>query len=466
MSRQPTILIIDDVPDNIEVLGDAISSLGDVSFALSGPEGLRLIEAQHPDLVLLDVMMPEMNGYEVFAHLQTSEATAHIPVIFVTAKSDPLSEAAALNAGAIDFISKPINPIVARARVRLHLDHQARAHEVRQLNLELEQRVEERTQALSDALLQSRAAQEAKSLLLANMNHEFRTPLNAMLGMARMATKRVQDPQAQQWLQKIDSNGNQLMGLLSGILDLARIETRQLAIYRVPFNLQAVFSGCAQLHQQRAEAKGLHMALTTAPDLPWNLVGDPVRIGNVLVNLVSNAIKFTSHGSVDVRLSVRDRQGPQFTLRLEVQDTGIGIAAQDQARIFELFEQADGTSTRAYGGAGVGLTICQQLVTLMGGTLGVQSTLGQGSLFWVHIPLQEDTALATTGPGSAGRNLQNLHYLRALLSDDDFTAVTVWETSRADIEAHLGPQADAFAQAMNAFDLAGALRCMPALPLV
>ena len=454
MTPHPRILIIDDVPDNIEVLGDAVASLGDVSFALSGPEGLQLIQAQHPDLVLLDVMMPGMNGYEVFATLQLDEDTADIPVIFVTAKNDPQSEASALDAGATDFISKPINPTVAKARVRMHLEHLARSREVRQLNAELEQRVTERTQALNDALIKSQAAQVAKANLLANMSHEFRTPLNAVLGMAYMASKRVSDAETAEMIRKISASGNRLLGLLSGILDLARIETQQLAIQKVPFNLQTVLLASVELAKPRALAKGLALELALAPSVPTDLVGDPVRIGNVLTNFIGNAIKFSTHGSIQVRVNAEGHIGDRFLLRLEVQDPGIGIAPEHQARIFELFEQLDASSTRAYGGVGMGLTICKMLVSMMGGTIGVVSAPGQGSTFWARIPLQASpTRLLQPEALNAERTQQLLEHLRALLSDDDFTAVAVWESARPMIEKALGPRAAAFAEAMDAFDL-------------
>lgn len=293
MGRQSHIFIIDDVPENIEVLGDAVSSLGDVSFALSGKDGLERIRAQHPDLILLDVMMPEMNGYEVFAELQVDESTAQIPVIFVTAKSDALSETAALNAGALDFISKPINPTVAKARVRMHLAHLERSREVRQLNAELEQRVAERTQALSDALHKSRAAQEAKAHLLANMSHEFRTPLNAVLGMAHLATQRISDPDTAELIRKISASGNRLLTLLTGILDMARLETHKLTIQHVPFNLHTVVQASVGLLRARAQAKGLALEVAVDANVPLDLVGDPVRIGNVLTNFLSNAVKLS-----------------------------------------------------------------------------------------------------------------------------------------------------------------------------
>lgn len=454
MKRSPTILIIDDVSDNVEVLGEAIAGLGEVRFALSGAEGLRRIEEQHPDLILLDVMMPGMNGYEVFAALKTSDATAHIPVIFVTAKSDPLNETSALNAGAMDFISKPINPTVAKARVRMHLAHLERAREVQQLNAELEQRVRERTQALSDALSKSRAAQEAKAQLLANMSHEFRTPLNAVLGMAYLASRKVADPAVTTMLSRISDSGNRLLGLLTGILDLASIETHKLGIEKIPFDLPAVVQARVDLLRSRALTKGLKIDTDVEQALAATVLGDPVRIGNVLNNFLDNAIKFSSAGPIQVRLSAQDRALNHFRLRMEVQDCGIGILQEDQAQIFDLFEQMDTSSTRQYGGAGIGLTICKQLVSLMDGSIGVSSTLGKGSTFWALIPLEmapppADTGTTVQSPGVP----ELLKHLGALLAKKDYMALDLWESERSLIEQALGPHAQGFRQAMDDFDL-------------
>lgn len=458
MNRTPQIFIIDDVADNIEVLGQAIASAGEVSFALSGEDGLARIRQRHPDLILLDVMMPGMNGYEVFAHLKASPDTAHIPVIFVTAKSDPQYETTALNAGAIDFLSKPINPTVALARVHMHLAHLARAREVQQLNGELEQRVQERTQALGDALAQSRAAQDAKASLLANMSHEFRTPLNAVLGMSYLASRKVSEPAVVEMLRKITESGNRLLGLLTGILDLAKIETQQLRIEKIPFALPTVVQASVELLRSTAVAKELEIETHIDAALAGELMGDPVRIGNVLTNFISNAIKFSSGGVVQLRLSAHNQDKQCLNLRMEVHDQGIGIAQQDQARIFELFEQLDGSSTRLYGGTGIGLAICKQLVSLMGGTIGVDSAPGQGSTFWAVIPLEQG---APPQPGTEEVSKQKagqlLEFLCALLSNDDILAVRLWEAERAAFENALGPHAPALARAMEAYDLEDAL---------
>jgi signal transduction histidine kinase len=245
--------------------------------------------------VLLDVMMPDMNGYEVFAELQTSAQTAGIPVIFVTAKNDPQSETSALNAGAVDFIHKPINPTVVKARVKMHLSHQAREREVRQLNTELEQRVQERTQALKDALLKIETALQVKANLLANMSHEFRTPLNIVLGISHLVAKRIPDPQVQSQMEKIALSGKNLLSLLNDILDMSRLEANKFQIETMDFDLQTVVDACLGLVSERARNKGLTLEVQIDQAVPADLYGDPLRLGQILANLMSNAIKFSAH---------------------------------------------------------------------------------------------------------------------------------------------------------------------------
>lgn len=336
------------------------------------------------------------------------------------------------------------------------------AQQLQQMNAELEQSVQERTQALSDALQRARQAQETKANLLANMSHEFRTPLNAVLGMAYLASRKVSDPALVEMLKKISESGNRLLGLLTGILDLARIETNRLKIHTMPFSVHSVLHARIELMRPRALAKGLDIEAIIQPELAPNLVGDPVRIGNVLHNFLDNAIKFSSQGLVTVRVSAEEVRGQGLQLRIAVQDHGVGIDTQDQAHIFDLFEQVDATTTRQYGGVGIGLTICKQLVTMMGGSIGVESALGQGSTFWALIPIEGVPApLSANGELNHELTLAMLKHLVSLLSDDDVAAVKLWEAERPRIEMALGEHAAAFARAMESFDFAAALQFLP-----
>lgn len=457
MAPRPRILIIDDVSDNIEMLVHALDGMAEVRFALSGAQGLRQIREQLPDLVLLDVMMPVMNGYEVFAEMQTREPTASIPVIFVTAKSDPLSETSALNAGAADFIHKPINPTVVRARVKMHLSHQTREREVRQFNAELEQRVQERTQALKDALVKVETAQQARANLMANMSHEFRTPLNIVLGISHLVAKRVPDPQVQSQMGIIASSGKSLLSLLNDILDISRLEANKVQIATLDFDLHTVLDACLGLARARALNKGLSLEVQIDPAVPLNLHGDPLRLGQILTNLLSNAVKFSEKGNVILKIRLSEMRGPQMVLRFEVEDQGIGIRSEDQARIFEPFEQGDGSASRAHGGVGIGLTICKFLTHLMGGTVGVFSQFGQGSTFWAAIPFAPGSTRDRQSEGVDWHKLgQVTGHLLALLPEDGLLAQLVWQAQQPLLSKLLGNRTEMFSHAIDGFDFSNA----------
>ncbi len=457
MAPRPRILIIDDVTDNIDMLVHALDGIAEVRFALSGSKGLQRIREQAPDLVLLDVMMPDMNGYEVFAELQASALTASIPVIFVTAKNDPLSETSALNAGAVDFIHKPINPTVVKARVKMHLSHRAREREVGQLNAELEQRVQERTQALKDALLKIETAQQARANLLANMSHEFRTPLNIVLGISHLVAKRIPDPQVQSQMEKIALSGKSLLSLLNDILDMSRFEANKFEIETMDFDLQTVVDACLGLVRERARNKGLSLEVQIDQVVPQDLHGDPLRLGQILANLMGNAIKFSAKGLVILRIRLTEARGSQIVLRFEVEDRGIGIRSEDQGRIFEPFEQGDASIDRAYGGVGIGLTICKFLTQMMGGTVGVVSQLGQGSTFWAEVPFARGSLRATQSEGMDWNKLSQISgHLMALLAEDGLAAQLVWQAQQPLLSQLLGNRSEMFGHAVEGFDFPNA----------
>lgn len=458
MSQTPRIFIIDDVSDNIEILNNALAGEGQVRFALSGAKGLDKIAQSKPDIILLDVMMPEMDGYEVLARLKANPDTTGIPVIFVTAKNDPLSETAAINAGAVDFINKPINPAVVKARVRMHLALRAREREVQQLNAELEMRVLERTQALKDALVKAQVAQTTKANLLANMSHEFRTPLNIVLGMCHVVSKQISDPQLIEKIDKISSSGKNLLGLLNDILDMSRLDANKFQIETMDFHLGKVFDASLGILRARAEGKGLTLVREIDEGVPLELHGDPVRLGQIIGNFVSNAIKFSESGAIHIRVRKGDARGAAVILRFEVQDQGVGVQQEDQERIFAAFEQVDGTLTRAYGGVGIGLTLCKFLAQLMGGSIGVVSQPAQGSTFWADIPLHRATAPAVHSTAMDGGEFtsQVAGHLLALLAEDGMAAQAVWQSSRIQLEPLLGRHTETFANAIEGFDFASA----------
>jgi signal transduction histidine kinase len=248
-------------------------------------------------------------------------------------------------------------------------------------------RLERANEALRASEAQAQSASRAKSAFLANMSHEIRTPLNAVIGLSQLLRRMALPPKATEFVGHIEQAGEQLLGLTNDVLDLSRIEAGQMQLEQLPFELAPLLESVRVLVQPQADAKGLDLRVEVEHDLPAQLVGDPLRVKQVLLNLAGNAVKFTPAGGVTLRAREVERTSRTVTLRLEVQDTGIGIAAEQQARIFDSFTQADGSTTRRFGGSGLGLAIVRRLVDLMGGTLALRSEPGRGSVFLVTLTL-------------------------------------------------------------------------------
>ncbi|NML18759.1 PAS domain-containing sensor histidine kinase [Azohydromonas caseinilytica] len=243
-------------------------------------------------------------------------------------------------------------------------------------------------EALRQRTAQAEAASRAKSTFLAHMSHEFRTPLNAVIGLSHLLAQMSLPERAVGFVRHIEQAGEQLLALINDVLDLSRIEAGEMQLERVPFALAELLESACALVQPQADAKALMLRLDLAPGLPATLLGDPLRLKQVLLNLLGNAVKFTPAGHVTLKVTQAAREGARATLCLEVIDTGIGIAPQVQARIFEAFTQADSSTTRRFGGTGLGLSIVRRLVDMMGGELTLDSTPGEGSRFTVRLPLE------------------------------------------------------------------------------
>lgn len=244
--------------------------------------------------------------------------------------------------------------------------------------------------------------------------------MNAVIGMSHLALKTDLTPRQRDYLEKIQRSGQHLLGVINDVLDFSKIEAGKMTVEHIEFELDALLNNLAGLLGQRASDKGLEMIYDVAPDVPLWLVGDPLRLGQVLINYTNNAIKFTERGEVCVMVRVEARSDQQVRLRFLVRDTGVGLASEQQERMFRSFEQADSSTTRQFGGTGLGLAITRKLVELMGGEVGVESAPGVGSTFWATVDLGVAASQRPQPPQHA-----DLLGRRVLVVDDNESARTV-----------------------------------------
>ncbi len=374
----PSILVVDDTPTNLRLAQAIFESEGfSVMLADSGETALSQAAGNLPDIVLLDVRMPGMGGIAALGQLKAM--APELQVVMVTADADVQTAVEALKRGAEDFLVRPVQSDRLVLTVRHALERRALKAQVE--NLRRRKDLEQELTTARDAAVEMA---RLKSEFLARMSHEIRTPLNAMVGLTELLLLSDISASARQQLETIHSSGQLLVTIINDILDFSKLEAGMTVLDHTRFELAALLQDTVEAFAPTVSSKGLALDSRIDPEVPQRLVGDPQRLRQVLNNLISNALKFTAQGHVSLTVTKLEETKDDVLIGFEIQDTGIGIPAEVHERLFQPFVQADGSTSRAYGGTGLGLVIAARIIEQMHGRISFRSAPGKGSTFYCN----------------------------------------------------------------------------------
>ena len=413
MKNKQTVLIVDDIADNLNVAANTlIKQQINVLLAQSGKEALKTAEKFLPDLVLLDIMMPEMNGFEVCSRLKMNERTRNIPVVFLTAVGEAKNIIKGFELGAVDYVTKPFHIEELLARVQAHLTISRMRKEKENANEILEQQVNMRTaqlrvtneelqieiierktvekelkennKKLEKAKIKAEESDRLKTAFLNNISHEIRTPMNGIIGFANLL-KMPNTPYDEQktYIDTILESTDQLLSIVSDIMIISTIHAGQEKVIPSHNEVSSVISGVISQFRMEAEAKNVKINLKNTENNALKLYTDGKKLKQILIKLISNAVKYTPEGNIECGYNMKNDYAEFY-----VKDTGIGISPEMHNEIFEQFRQVDLELARTYGGTGLGLSIAKAYVNLLGGRIWLKSELGKGAIFYFTIPLE------------------------------------------------------------------------------